>query len=82
MRDELGGDPVEEVFDEFGEHDGNESGFKPKWLKVPEETKESKSEVKLWRFPEPNSHFGDQRMTAGSGEKHSFAKASLDSLKD
>jgi len=80
VQDEHGGDPVEEVFDEFGEYDGNESGFKPKWSKVHEESKESKSEVKLWRHQEHDSHFGDQRMTAGSGEKHSFVKATLGSL--
>ena len=75
MRDEHAGDPIDEVFEEYGEHDGVESGFKPKRTKTFEEAKESRSEVKLWRHTEREGNFGDHRMTAGSGEKASFVKA-------
>ena len=47
MRDEHAGDPIDEVFEEYGEHEGVESGFKPKRTKTFEEAKESRSEVKL-----------------------------------
>ena len=34
MRDEHAGDPIDEAFEEYGEHDGAESGFKPKRTKT------------------------------------------------